>query len=198
MQGLTGLSAATPERLVLDAGMVYFNIDLNELEDPENTDPVTAALATAIPLGATRGGATFTRGLSVREVEVDGKLGPYMGLARREEVRPQLTVTFVELTVDNLLKAIAGATVTTAGQFQKITGGPILDTSYIPNVALLATYTGSTKPVIVVVKNALVLEGPELALEDKNEGGIEVTFVGHFDPGEPRVEPWAIYHPQVS
>lgn len=198
MQGLSGLSAQTPTRLVLDAGQVYFNIDLTALENPAEQNPLGQALASAIALGATRGGATFNRNLSVREIEVDGRLGPVKGLSRREEVRPSLTVSFVELTYQNLEKAIAGAVSTTTGQFRKITGGPILPQHYIPNVALIAAYAGTQNPLVVVVKNALVVEGFDFTAEDKNEVAVEVTFVGHFDPANLAEEPWAIYHPQTT
>lgn len=191
MQGMSGVSAATPGRLILDAGTVYFNID----EDAIMTGDVADAIAGATALGATRGGATFEPGRSFREIEVDGVLGPAKGMSRRDRIEPTLTVTFVEMTKGNLTKAIAGAVSTNGPSYTRIEGGEIKATDYIENVALLATYSGTDDPVIVVVRNALVTEGLSLAFEDRNEVASEVVFAGHFDLADPAREPWAIYHP---
>lgn len=195
MQGLHGVSGDTADRLVLDAGKVYLNIDEDKLmgDDP---DPVTQALSGAIALGATRDGSTFNRNPTIREIEVDGAMGPVKGLRRRETIEPVLTVSFVELTRANLQQIVAGAT-STSGQagYTRIEGGPIRSEDYIENVALLATYSGSTDPVIVVVRNALVVEGWDMAFEDRNEVAVEVEFAGHFDANDLDKEPWAIYHP---
>jgi len=99
------------------------------------------------------------------------------------------------MSEENLLQVFAGATSELAGQFQKIKGGPIVDGSYADNIALLATYSGSDTPVVVVVENVLVGESAELSTEDGNEVAAEVTFAGHYDPADLDTEPWAIYHP---
>lgn len=194
-QGRTGLSADTADRLILDAGELYANIDISDLE----SDGVTAALSAGVSLGATRGGSTFAPGRSLRDIEADGKLGPMKGFIRRQNVAPVLTVNLLEMTPDNLIKAIAGASGTdttgTTDQFQKIVGGEIGDSDYLTNVALLATYSGTTNPLIVVVENAIVMEAPELGTVDEDEMVISVSFAGTFDPASPSDEPWAIYHP---
>lgn len=198
MKGIAGVTADTAKHLVFDAGVVYFNIDVEALEDAVTEDPVTTALATAVKVGATRGGSTFNAGRTLREIEADGLLGPVKGLVRREEVRPLLTVNMLEMSKGNLVKAIAGATEAVAGKFTKITGGPITDTSYIDNIALLAAYSGSSKPVIVVIFNAMVHDSFDLSFADKDEPVGAVPFVAHFDPadGEPDEDKvWRIYHP---
>jgi len=90
----TGLNAATPDRILIDAGAVYLNY----------------GLSTERLLGATRGGNEFNLNRTVKDVEVDGVMGSTKGLRRVTEVRPQLTCNLIELSLDNLLKAIAGAT----------------------------------------------------------------------------------------
>ena len=93
-QGRHGITAETPKRIFIDAGAVYFNYGLQDER----------------LLGATRGGNVFDPQRSLREMEVDGALGRVMGMVRREEVLPIITANMLELTVDNLLKSIAGAT----------------------------------------------------------------------------------------
>lgn len=196
MQGRSGVTADTPSRLIFDAGEAYFNLDLTALE----ATGLDGALTDAIKVGATRGGSTFNPNRSIRQMEADGLLGPTRGMHRRESVAPVLTINFLEMTVENLLKAFAGATAenvgTTPDDYALITGGPILDTSYIDNVALLATYTGTPgKPVLIVVENALALNAPDFTTADQDEVVLAVPFAGTFSPSDYTAEPWRIYHP---
>src|SRR5690606_19302736 len=125
-QGLNGLSDQTFEHLVLDAGAAFFNIDITALESGGDMETaIENAIANAIPAGATRGGSVFTTGRTLREVEADGQLGPTKGLLRRTEVRPALTINFLEQTIDNIKRQFPGAVDSAAGVWRKITGGPI-------------------------------------------------------------------------
>lgn len=196
-QGLSGLTDATFQNLILDAGAVYFNIDIDELEEAtadDFEDAVAEAIADAVPVGATRGGARFNRGLTLREIEADGKLGPTKGLNRRTEVRPVIEVTLLEQTIENIQRQFPGAVVETAGLWEKITGGPIVDDTYIDNVALITTFGEEGRLIVMVVFNALVMESPDFQTEDKNEVATTVAFMGNF-AGANAGEPWAIYHP---
>lgn len=197
-QGLHGLTDDTFRSLILDAGVVYANIDLTALESGSDIeDAVENAIAAAIPLGATRGGASFNVNRTLRQIEADGQLGPTKGLIRREEVAPELTVTLLEQTAENLQRQFPGATVETAGAFTRIKGGPITSDTYVNNVALITTYGEEGKYIVLVVENALVMESPEFATEDKNEVATEVTFVGTF-AGVNADEPWRVYLPPAA
>lgn len=197
MKEQTGVTAQTVNRLIRDAGIVYFNLDLTALEGTG----LEASKTGATLLGATRGGNSFNPGRTMRQMEADGLLGPTKGFVRRESVAPVLTVNPVEITSGVVIKALAGATgVDTAGttdQFQKITGGEVADGSYISNVALI-TYrhnAGTLEPgVIFVVENALALEAPDFGTSEDDEMVLSLGFAAHFDPASPGVEPWRIYH----
>jgi len=89
----SGLNADTPGRIFVDAGAVYLNYGL----------PGERLL------GATRGGNEFNLNREIRDIEVDGVRGSVKGLRRRTVCRPQITCNLIELSLDNLLKAIAGA-----------------------------------------------------------------------------------------
>jgi len=194
-QGLHGLTDDTFRSLILDAGAVYFNIDLEALEAATSMDEAIAdAIENAIPIGATRGGATFNAGRELREIEADGQLGPTKGLLRRTTVRPTLAVTLLEQTIENLQRQFPGAVVEEAGAFEKITGGPITSSTYVDNVALITTYGAEGSFIVLVVENALVLESPDFATEDKDEVATDVTFVGTF-AGVGAAEPWRVYVP---
>jgi len=132
----------------------------------------------------------------MREMEADGKLGPTKGFKRRQSVEATLSTNLLEITPAVLTDVMAGATVTTAGSFEKITGGPVETTDYIDNIALVATHTngtGDTDAVVVVLENVLATEFPEFSFTDEDELVLPVTFGAHFDPASPSTEPYAIY-----
>lgn len=89
----SGLSDKTPDRIFVDAGAVYLNY----------------GLPSERLLGATRGGNELNLNREIRDIEVDGVRGSVKGLRRRTVCRPQITCNLIELSLDNLLKAIAGA-----------------------------------------------------------------------------------------
>jgi hypothetical protein len=89
----SGLNVDTKDRILVDAGAVYLNYGL----------PAERLL------GATRGGNEFNLNRTIKDIEIDGVKGSTKGLRRVTEVRPQLTCNLIELSLDNLLKAIAGS-----------------------------------------------------------------------------------------
>ena len=201
MQGRSGISINTPDRLLLDAGEAFFNIDLTLLE---GTGGVAGALEAGTSVGATRGGSTFSAQRSLREMPADGMLGPVRGMIRRQRVAPVLTLNMLEMTVANLSRFIAGLVTTETGTevgdpdpMTKLTGGEITAAAFMANVALIATYSGSTTPVLIVVKNAIVMDPPDLSMQGEDEAVFTVPFMGTFDPADYTEEPWAIYHPEV-
>lgn len=195
-QGRSGISTATAPNMVLDAGEVWFNIGITELEGL-SPDPVAAALGVsgAVKVGGTRGGSTFNPGRTLREMPIDGAIGPVKGFVRRQASRPVLTVNLVEVTPENLERAIAASNVATVNSFAKVTGGEVEDADFITNVALLATVKGSDLPIVIVVQNALVHEAPEFSFADEDETVLSVAFVGHVLASAPNTEAFAIYHP---
>lgn len=197
-QGLSGLSDQTFETLVLDAGACYFNINLTALEAGGNfTTAVQNAIASAIPVGATRGGASFNVNRELRQIEADGQLGPTKGLLRRTNVAPVLTVTLLEQSIENIRRQFPGVVVSTAGAWARVTGGPITGETYLDNVALITTYGEEGKFIVLVVENALVLESPDFQTADKDEVATEVGFAGCFS-GVNAQEPWRIYLPPAA
>ena len=90
-----GVSTDTPDRLLIDAGAVY--IGFGDADSPGTL------------LGATRGGNVFELARTVRRMEADGMRGPVKGFRRIEDVVAKLTVNLLEMTAENLRRAIAGA-----------------------------------------------------------------------------------------
>lgn len=195
-QGRSGISATTAPNMVLDAGEVWFNIGITELE-ASGSDPVSAAtgVSGAVKLGGTRGGNSFNPGRVLRQMEIDGAIGPVKGFTRRESSAPTLTVNMAELTPDNLERAIAAANVWIGPNFQKLTGGEVEDTDYIDNVALFTTIKGSDLPLAVVLRNCMVMEAPEFSFVHRDETILAVTFTAHVLATAPNTETFALYTP---
>lgn len=90
-----GVSTDSADRILIDAGAIYLGfIDADS--------PGTL-------LGATRGGNTFELVRTIRRMEVDGAKGPVKGMRRIEEVVATIRANMLELTAENLRRAIAGA-----------------------------------------------------------------------------------------
>ena len=200
-QGFSGITANTAKHFLLDAGVAFANIDITALEAGAATNAWQNAIAatTALPLGAFRGGSSFNPGRTLREIPVDGSIGPVKGHIRRQESRPSITLNLIEITVANLQRALAGHVSSTTGEFTKILGGPIGAAAYLENIAIATTFTGNTdQPIVLVVRNPIVMEAPEITLADEDETVISVTFTGTVDAATPNTEVWAIYHPGVT
>ena len=182
----SGLSANTPDNLLLDAGAFYLNYDIN-------TDIGTL-------LGATRGGGEFRAVPTVRKVEVDGAKGPVKGLNRIDMWDITLKATLLEITSEILKNALISANVDTSGLTHDVItlNNDISDSNYINNVAWIGTRSGSDEPVIIIIDNALGMEGITLAMADKNEGTIPITFAAHFPITDLNTVPCRIYYPKVT
>jgi len=144
-QGASGVTTNTASRLVIDAGVVYYDIDVTALEDGSASTPVADAKASGTLLGATRGGNVFSSGRTMREMEADGKLGPTKGFKRRQEVAATLQVNLLEVTSDTLAEVFAGSNSATAGLFTKITGGGTCLLSKLPTSACLMRMNSSCR-----------------------------------------------------
>jgi len=98
-----GVSTDSADRILVDAGAVYFNF--YDADYPGTL------------LGATRGGNTFELARTIRRMEADGAKGPVKGFRRVEEVVATIKANMLELTAENLRRALAGA-IYTAGYTQ--------------------------------------------------------------------------------
>lgn len=197
-QGRSGLSTQTVTNMVLDAGEVWLNIGIPELEDGSASDPWGDAtgVSGAVRLGGTRGGNEFALNRVIRQMPVDGAIGPIKRFNRRQTSAPTLTCNMLEWTAANLHAAIAAANQATVGSFTKITGGEVEDSDYFTNVALATTLKGNPNlPIVVVLQNVLVLEAPSASFVDEDESVLAAIFAAHVLDSAPNTEAWAIYHP---
>ena len=175
-----GVSASTPGRILLDAGVVY--IGYTSLDSPGTL------------LGATKDGSVFEVNRTLRDLRPDGAKGPVKGFRRLEECVATLTVNLLEITETNLLLALAGSSASS----HTITGGEVADADFISKVALLVRVSGfneTTAPIELVLSNVLV-EGP-LTIDAKpnDEHPIKLVFKAHYTAADLTTEPWSITYP---
>jgi hypothetical protein len=182
---VTGYTANTPNNLVIDAGAVYTNYGL-----------ANEALA-----GATSGGNEFNAKFTFRQPKIDGiKSDNVKGLQILSKTNITLKVNFLEMTIAILQMALNGVTDAVSNpNYTIITGKTVItNADYLNNIAIVGTLSGTTLPVIIILKNALSLEGLSLKTEDEKDNVLPVTFTAHVDPSAPNVMPFEIRYPTAS
>ena len=190
----TGFTANTAKKLLLDAGAFVKDYD-------PSTDTWDTIKDTKV-IGATQGGGSFSAVPTVRRIEIDGVKGAAKGLEALDEWVVTITANVKEVSADAIALALASSTSAPADQpegYTKITANNAIDLDdYLENIAWIGRLSGSDKPVIIVVKNALNTNGLSLTMADKAEGVIALTFTGHYDPTELDSPPFEIYYPEVA
>ena len=195
MAVFSGFTADTAKHLQLDAGAFLKDYD-------PTTDTWDTAKATKL-IGATSGGGSFSAVPTMRRIEVDGVKGAAKGLQNVDEWVITITANVKEFTAETIKLSLIGATGTPTEEqptgYTKITASSELKlTDYINNITWVGRLSGSEKPVIIVVKNALSTNGLSLTMADKAEGMIPITFTGHYDPEKLEELPFEIYYPDVE
>lgn len=189
----SGLRSVTPYNLVLDAGVVYKNINMSMLRnglstaytdaiDSANTwtDP-NGVTVTPTKLGATKGGTSVDAGKKERPVEFDSRRTNVKGLTRTDDIMPVLKTKLLEVgDVSTLAYILGSATQTDWTTYQEFTPTLVInDSDYIGNIAIVAPVSGSSLPMVVVLENAKVINPQAFDMKDKDELSVEVSFTGH-------------------
>lgn len=187
-----GVTKQTPNRLLLDAGAIYKNLTYDKTEKKW----------TGEALGATSGGNEFTTEMETRQPEIDGIKSPIKGMEFVNEHGAQLVVNLKELTAENVKTAIAAADIDEGNDiegYDKIVPRARIEIKdYLENIAYVGRLSNNKKPVIIILKNALSVEGMELSTEDDDEAVIPITFKAYndFDDAMEEKAPYEIYWPK--
>lgn len=192
MSKITGLKSTSKKNFQLDAGALYKNWAIG-------TD--TPATASSKLIGATQGGATIAITPEIRQIEVDGAKGAVKGLEVIESWAATLTATVKEVTPDTIQLALADSTISTTavtGYTRIIPSEDLADADYLTNVAWVGKLLGATDPIVIILKNTVSLNGWNLQVQDKNEGGVPLVLTAHYDVADLDSVPIEIYLPTVS
>lgn len=193
MKTYSGFTSDTAKSLQLDTGAFFANYDIE-------TDTYETAVAAGKLLGATQGGGGFDAVPTVRQTEVDGVKGKAKGLENIDFWDVSLKANIVEITETTLAKALVAADIdtTTNDDYDIISARNNIELSdYIDNITWVGTLSGSNKPIIIQVYNALNTDGIKLTMKDKAEGVIPTTFYGHYTQTNLNKPPFDIYYPKA-
>lgn len=197
--GLSGFTETAASDLVIDAGVLYKNINLTELRaggsgafqaaiDSDNTwtDPNGTVVAPTA-LGLTRGGSKVRLNREERQVEFDSRRTNIKGMSRITMVNPQIVVSLLQVgTSETIVMSLGTSETTSHVGWREIVPQLIPQNGdYYGNVALCATISGEDQPIVIVLENARVVDVGEMSFEDKNEAVFELTFQGHALPSDP-------------
>ena len=178
-----GFTSGTANNLLIDAGAVYKNY----------------GLATEALIGATSGGNEFDIKVKTRDIKVDGMKGAVKGLTRIISTDVTLKVNMLEVTTDILKMALIGSVDSTGVDYDVITGKTeIALTDYIDNIAIVGKLSGSLKPVVIILKNALSSDGIKFSSKDSEDNILPITFIASIDPNSPLDSPYEIRYPKIG
>ena len=102
--------------------------------------------------------------------------------------------------VRDIQLALADSTVSTTavtGYTKIVPGEDLTDEDYLTNVAWVGKLLGASDPIVIIL-NAVSLNGWNLQVQDKNEGGVPLVLTAHYDVADLDDVPIEIYMPTVS
>lgn len=180
-----GIESDTYGKFLLDAGAVYTNF----------TSPASPGTL----LGATRGGASFSRTPTYKETPYEGVPGPVVGSKHLTAVKVSLEVNIISFDQDNLALAIPNSNVSApSGGFVQIseTEWDAAAVHSLTNIAILTQLSGSASPVAIVLDNPIVENELGLNFKDKSESVSKWTFTAFYKESVGfGAAPWRIYWP---
>lgn len=193
MKTYSGFTDNTAESLLLDAGAFFKNYHMEE-------DTFETAVEAGKLLGATQGGGEFNATPDVRQIEIDGVKGRAKGLENIDSWEVSLAANVVEVTKEAICTSLCASKVDGSMEdYDKIMAKNNIELDdYIENITWVGTLSGSEKPVIIQVYNALNTEGLKLTPQDKSEGVLAMTFHGHYDQKDLQTPPFAIFYPKSA
>lgn len=172
----TGFTSSTAKEYVINAGALYMNLEW----DTENGWQ-------GEPIGATNGGSTVTVENEYREIDIDGVFTSHVGGKVLTGSAMRLAANIKSITAQTIKMALNGeitqgdGTLYPTGSTIVEGKGAIEDSDYLKNVAIVGEYSGSSEPIIIMLDNALSIEGLDMAMEDDDEAVIEITWEAHAD-----------------
>ena len=193
MKKYSGFTTETAKSLLLNAGAYFKNYDVG-------TDDFDSAVAAGKLIGATKGGGEFSAVPEIRQIEVDGVAGRAKGLETIDSWDIYLKANVLEVKEATIQSGLAASCVDTSTNtdYDIITASNNLEVSdYIDNITWVGTLSGSDKPVIIQIFNALNTEGLKFSTTDKAEATISLTFYAHYTQDDLNTPPFKIYYPKA-
>ena len=193
MKKYRGFTTETAKSLLLNAGAYFKNFDVG-------TDDFDSAVTAGKLIGATKGGGEFSAVPEIRQIEVDGVAGRAKGLETIDSWDIYLKANVLEVKEATIQSGLAASSVDTSTNtdYDIITASNNIEVSdYIDNITWVGTLSGSDKPVIIQIFNALNTDGLKFSTTDKAEATISLTFYAHYTQDDLDTPPFKIYYPKA-
>lgn len=192
MKKYSGFTTDTADSLLLNAGAYFKNYDVD-------TDTFDTAVAAGKLIGATKGGGEFSAVPAIRAIEVDGVAGRAKGLEVIDSWEIYLKANVLEIKEETIKSGLTASSVDTTSNtdYDILTANNNLEIAdYIDNITWVGTLSGSNKPVIIQIYNAVNTEGLKFTTTDKAEATITLTFYAHYTQDDLDTPPFKIYYPK--
>lgn len=191
MPRFTGLSTNTPKRLLLDSGVFLrgaFRTKAAVLAAMQNEET---------NLGATNGGGSFTATPNYRQAAVDGGITNIKDLITIDDWAITMVANVKAITVKNLELALGAADIdtTTNEGYSTIKGKTDFEVEDYGSITWAGRLKGNDEPVIIIIQNAISLNGITLTVADKDEATIPITLTACYDLADLDAVPFEILYP---
>ena len=187
--GKHGVSATTPENILLGAGTIHRNL-------------VFAGGAwTGDIIGATSGGNSVEIKGEIKDIELDGALVKVKGLAVMQGGTATMEVNFAELSADVMKMAMIGKEgESDAEGYDMIQPkANIEEGDYVENFAFVGKTANGAKDIIVILENALCTSGLKIEGKNKENAVVKLTMEAYAEnEGDLDTIPVRIYYPSAS
>lgn len=190
--GKHGVSATTPDNILLGAGTIHKNL---------TWDSDTKAWKGDI-IGATSGGNNVEIKGEIKDIELDGALVKVKGLAVMQGGTATMEVNFAELSVDVMKIGMIGevsAKSDAEGYSMIQTKANIAEGDYVDNFAFVGKTANDAKDIIVIMESALCTSGLKIEGKNKENAVIKLTMEAYAEnAGNLDRVPVKIYYPETK
>lgn len=168
VNGKHGVSATTPENILLGAGTIHRGLTVG-------TDGKISEYGEII--GATSGGNSVEIKGEIVNIELDGALVKVKGLAVMQGGTAVMECNFAEVTADILKMGMIGES----------SGGAITPKStieegdYVPGFAFVGKTANGEKELVVVFENALCTSGVKIEGKNKENSVVALTMEAYAE-----------------
>lgn len=189
--GKHGVSATTPENILLGAGTYHKNFTWDSEGKTWKGDII----------GATSGGGSVEIKGEIVDIELDGALVKTKGLAVLQGGTVTAEVNFAELSIDVMkIGMLADSVESDAEGYSMIqTKANIEEGDYVQNFAFVGKTANGAKDIIVIIENALCTSGLKIEGKNKEAAVIKLTLEGYAEnEGNLDRVPARIYYPTAA
>lgn len=190
IMGKHGVSASTPENILLGAGTIHRNLTWDS----------ASKKWTGEIIGATSGGTKVTIAGEIIDIELDGALVKVKGLALKQGGTCTMETNFAELSTEVMqMTSLFTVGDSDAEGYTMLTDkASIEEGDYIENFAYVGQTANGKKNIIIIFENALCTSGLEIEGKNKENSVIKATMEAYaHNEGDLDTLPVKIYYPDT-